>query len=293
MQPWFEFAPQLSGEYMNFDNQSWCTLNNYTTTGGAEKMARYRYNYEMRRTPDSDNDYTNVYLADSGGQFLWQPELRGQPGKHGEHGKLDAGLCGQPRRRQLGFLWRAKRAKPIWLHRHAGHEVFVDDVGFQHCDWRQPKFFLGARTEFVDHGRFTILIMIDIYNTPVFLRMYWRALQELVNGPLNVANSGPLIEAKYNVFTENGFSVENPAANIEPWLSQAQSSIASQLAAVNATSFPVNPSFTVSNNVAYLTGVAPVNVDTILDQRRGLSVDVDDADELDGDRAVDQRNQST
>ena len=27
MQPWFEFAPQLSGEDMNYDNQSWCTLN--------------------------------------------------------------------------------------------------------------------------------------------------------------------------------------------------------------------------------------------------------------------------
>ncbi len=37
MQPWFEFASQLSGEDMNFDNESWCTLNNYTTTGGAEK----------------------------------------------------------------------------------------------------------------------------------------------------------------------------------------------------------------------------------------------------------------
>ena len=42
--------------------------------------------------------------------------------------------------------------------------------------------------------------------------MYWRALQELVNGPLNVANSGPLLMAKYNAFTDNGLSVENPTA---------------------------------------------------------------------------------
>ena len=33
--------------------------------------------------------------------------------------------------------------------------------------------------------------MAGIYNNPTFLRMYWRALEELVNGPLNVANSGP------------------------------------------------------------------------------------------------------
>ena len=44
--------------------------------------------------------------------------------------------------------------------------------------------------------------MTDIYNNPTFLRMYWRALQELVNGPLNVANSGPLLDAKYNAFTQ-------------------------------------------------------------------------------------------
>ena len=54
-----------------------------------------------------------------------------------------------------------------------------------------------------------------------------------------------------------------PDTNIEPWLSQAQSSIAAQLAAVNATSFTVNPTVTVSNNVAYVTGLAPVNVDMV------------------------------
>jgi hypothetical protein len=105
--------------------------------------------------------------------------------------------------------------------------------------------------------------MIDIYNTPVFLRMYWRALQELVNGPLNAPNSTPLIKAKYNAFVNNGLSVEDPAANIEPWLAQAQSSIAAQLAAVNAASFTVNSGVTVSNDVAYITGAAPVNVATI------------------------------
>ena len=103
----------------------------------------------------------------------------------------------------------------------------------------------------------------DIYNTPVFRRMYWRALEELVNGPLNVANSGPLLDAKYNVFAANGLDVEDPNTNIKPWLSQAQSSIASQLAAVDAASFVVNPGVTTSNNVAYVTGQAPVNVATV------------------------------
>ena len=107
--------------------------------------------------------------------------------------------------------------------------------------------------------------MAAIYDNPTFLRMYWRALQDLVNGPLNVANSGPLLMAKYNAFTDNGLSVENPTARPSIPLagSQAQSSIAAQLAAVNASSFAVNSTVTTSNNVAYVTGTAPVNVSTV------------------------------
>ena len=54
--------------------------------------------------------------------------------------------------------------------------------------------------------------------------------------------AGLCLIAKYNAFTDNGLSVENPnAENLNRGLPQARSSIASQLAAVNATSFTVNP----------------------------------------------------
>src|SRR5207302_10605414 len=66
----------------------------------------------------------------------------------------------------------------------------------------------------------------NIYNQPAFRRMYWRALQELVNGPLDLANSGPLMDAKFNAFAANGVNVENPVTNIKPWISSARSSIA-------------------------------------------------------------------
>ena len=103
----------------------------------------------------------------------------------------------------------------------------------------------------------------NIYNEPTFRRMYWRALQELVNGPLSVANSGPLLDAKYNTFVANGLSVEDPNTNIKPWLSAAHDSIASQLASENATNFTVNSSVVVSNDVALVSGTAPVEVATI------------------------------
>ncbi len=105
--------------------------------------------------------------------------------------------------------------------------------------------------------------MKALYNVPEFRRMYWRALQELVNGQLDIGNSGPLLTAKYNAFLAAGLSPENPTANIETWLTQARTSISSQLAAVNATSFSVNGAVAVTNDVGYVTGTAPVNVSTV------------------------------
>ena len=52
---------------------------------------------------------------------------------------------------------------------------------------------------------------------PKFRRMYLRAMQELIDGPLTVSKSGPLIDAKYNAFIANGLNVEN-TANLKSWL---------------------------------------------------------------------------
>ena len=105
----------------------------------------------------------------------------------------------------------------------------------------------------------------NLYHEPVFRRMYLRALQELVNGPLDLANSGPLMDAKYNAFRANGLlSVEKPQWHIKPWISVAHDSIASQIAAEDTTNFTANTSVVVSNSVALVSGTAPLDVKTIL-----------------------------
>ena len=266
MTVWHEFAPQLSGETMNFVPCSFSTLNNYTTTGGLKKPARYRYCYEIRRTPDSYSDFSAVFsLVDAANSY-------GAP-------NYVANLANIANMGNWMRVFAANHAAGNWdafgsahgnnLYGYIGtlgtkYSLLMFDFnvvfGNQNFSWGpgQNLFTVGAS----DPGA-SDPYLVDIFNTPVFRRMYWRALEELVNGPLNVANSGPLLDAKYNVFTENGFSVENPGTNIESWLSQAQTSIAAQLAAVDATSFTVNPSVTLRNNVAYVIGQAPVNADAV------------------------------
>ena len=246
---------------MGADNVEWCNLNNYTTTGGAKKTLRYRWHYEMRRTADTWSSYTNVFslidAADSYGtpDYVGNMEnianmenwMRVFAANHAG-GNWDS-FGAQNEQNLYGYIGTlgTKYTLLMW-----DFNITIGLIGEGYTSWApgQNLFYVNPSDPNTQ----------NIYNEPTFRRMYWRALQELVNGPLNTANSGPLIEAKYNAFTENGQSVEDPSANIEPWLSQAQSSIAAQLAAVNATSFAVNPNIVVSNNIAYVTGQAPVNV---------------------------------
>jgi hypothetical protein len=260
MQPWFEFAAAPAGGSIGFVEASWCDAMPFTTTGGVKKPARYRYNFEIRRTPDSASNFTNVFsLVDAAGSY-------------GTSANYVANF------QNLADLEN-------WMRVFAANHAAGNEDVFGSAYAQNLYGYIGALgtkysllmwdfNEVFDHGRSTPggdLFLVNgedpntahLYNEPVFRRMYWRALQELVNGPLDVTKSGPLLDAKYNVFVANGLSVESPDANIKPWISAAHDSIASQLAVENTTNFTVNSSVMVSNDVAYVSGTAPVAVKTI------------------------------
>jgi hypothetical protein len=259
MQPWFEFAPQPSGSSIGFQSFSGCTLLPYTTTGGAKKVARYRYDYLVRRTPGSASDFTNVFaLIDAAGSAASPNYV--------------ANLNNLANLENWMRLFAANHAAGNWdCFGTGGSQNLYGYVGTKGTKYSllmwDFNIVLGnsgswgpGQNLFTGNGDPNIT---SIYNTPEYRRMYWRALQELVNGPLNANISGPLLDAKYNAFVANGLSPENPSTNIKPWLTQAHDSIASQIAAENTPNFSVNPTVTISNNVAIVTGAAPVNVKTI------------------------------
>jgi hypothetical protein len=261
MQPWFEMAPYESGPTIGFNNNAWCNLVPYTTTGGVRKVARYRYNFEIRRTPDSYSDFTNVFSLIDAANSSAAPNYV-------------ASMENLADMENWMRVFAANHAAGNWDSFGAQNAQnlygYIGTLGTKYSllMWDYNIVFGNSQSWGPGQNLFTLNSedpnMSAIYANPTFLRMYWRALQELCNGPLSVANSGPLLMAKYNAFTDNGLNVEDPVANIEPWLAQAQSSISAQLAAVNAPSFSASPTVTVSNNLAYVTGGAPVNVDGVL-----------------------------
>ena len=261
MQPWFEFAPAPSGYTIGTAAEAYCFLLPFTTTGGLKKPARYRYNFEVRRTPDSYSNFTNVFsLIDAASSSVSSNYVA-----------------------NLMNLADMEEWMRVFAANHAAGNI--DSVGTQIS--QNMYCYVGA-----NGTRFTLmpwdlnidlggpqsrapgqdLLVYDprdanlglIYHTPAFLRMYWRAQQELVNGALNTAGfTGSLLNAKYNAFVANGLSVENPNTALLPWIASAQTSIGAQLAAVNASAFSVNATVPVTNNLAYVSGVAPVVVETV------------------------------
>jgi hypothetical protein len=261
MQPWFEFGPFPSGNSIPFNNVAWCSLMPYTTTGGAMKVARYRYNFLNRRTPTSASDYTNVfslvnaassygsagYVANMENMADMENWMRVFAANHAA-GNWDAFGC-QNAQNLYGYIGSQGTRYSLLMF---DFNIVIGNSG----SWGPGQNLFSVNGQDPNTQ--------NIYNEPTFRRMYWRALQELVNGPLDLAHSGPLLDAKYNSFVANGLNVEDPNARIKSWLSQAHDSIASQIAAENTTGFSVNSTVSVNSDVATISGVAPVNIKTVL-----------------------------
>ncbi|HWI58410.1 MAG TPA: CotH kinase family protein, partial [Bacillota bacterium] len=260
MQPWFEFGPEPQGISIPFNNNSWCNLMPYTTTGGGKKVARYRYNFLARTMPNSLSDYTNVFsLIDAASSYgsanyvanmenLADMEnwMRVFAANHAA-GNWDS-FGAQNAQNLYGYMGSQGTKYSLLMF---DFNISIGNSG----SWGPGQNLFAVNGQDPNTA--------NLYNEPTFRRMYWRALQELINGPLDVTRSGPLLDAKYKAFVANGMSVENPNASIKGWLTAARSSIAAQLAAENAAGFTVNSTVSVNNGVATVTGTAPVGIKTI------------------------------
>jgi hypothetical protein len=261
MQPWFEFAPFPSSYAIGTAAESYCYFLPYLTTGGVKKIARYRYNFEIRRTPDNNSSYTNLFSLIDAASVSASPNYVANMERLAD---MDEWM------RVFAANHAAGNIDSVGTQISQNMYGYVGVLGTRYTlmPWDLNIDLGGAESL----GPGQNLLAYDtgdtnlgaIYRTPAFLRMYWRAQQELVNGALNISLvTGPLMNQKYNAFVANGLSVENPNTAILPWISAAQASISSQLAAVNATAFAVNATAAVSNNQVYVTGVAPVDVATV------------------------------
>ena len=247
IEDWFEFDDTGSA-FNNVD----ATLGNFTTTGGAKKVARYRWCWRPRAVQESSSDFTNLFALVNA-LYATRPE---------------------PYRAQVDSLMDVDG----WMHTLA-LERFVgnwDSFGYNrgknmyvYKPTKGPWQMMAWDIDFVlglGDGATTGLTggqdsaMNTLRNETPFARAYWRAFQNILDGPGLESRLGPVMDAKYNALVANGVPASSPAA-IKSFLASRRSFVQGQLAAY-AASFSVT-GLTTLNNVATITGTSPVQIRTI------------------------------
>jgi hypothetical protein len=242
------------------------SLENFTTSGGAKKTGRYRWNWRPRAVHGTANDFTNLFtlvdtLIAQGSAYVPLVENLVDV----EHWTRTFAM------NDLASFWDAfgnPNAKNTYLYKpeRDGWKLFCwdFDVG------------LGVFNDPTSDALFPTLgdsSMNRFHATPAFVRRYWSALQEAVNTFFQASAVMPILAAKYAAFQGNGVNLVSPfvpsgayGLSITDWITQRRNFLLAQLNTVNA-SFAITSNggndFTTDQNFVVLTGTAPVSVKTI------------------------------
>ena len=259
LQPWYEFDNTTSGR-MDFTNVSGCTLNCFSRTGGLKDQARYRWHFLPRAAEHTANDYSEVFdLIDAfntptNGPYGLNLErlvdveqwMRTFAVQHAA-GNWDCfgGLAGQN-------TYAFKSAVAPWRLLIWDFEVVLGN-----------SFSDGPAGDDLFKSNPADPMLARLYRHLPARRAYWRAIKEIVEGPLVASRVNPVLDAKYAVFSAEGLGVADPAG-VKAWLAARRVYLSNCLQAVSTPFWVDAPdSFTTSNNLLTLAGSAPVEARSV------------------------------
>jgi hypothetical protein len=258
IEDWFEFDDVGNG----FEVQT-ARLLNYTTTGGVKKTARYRYNFRPRAVTGSPNDFSDLFLlVDAVSAPAPEP-----------YTSAVLNLADIEEWMRLFALEHAvgnwdsygyRRGKNCYAYKptRGRWQLLLWDIelvlGKQSDGPTHPLFDLGSAGA-ADQYEPTIAAM---YNHPPFVRAFWRALSDLVNGPMQPEQYWPRMLERYQALAAHGLPIEHPAS-LANWINARRSYILSQIPAAQFT-VGAPDTFETTNATLVLTGTAPVLAQQIL-----------------------------
>ncbi|MCC6231712.1 MAG: lamin tail domain-containing protein, partial [Verrucomicrobiales bacterium] len=249
IEDWFEFEDAGN----NFIAQRDATLQRFTS-GGQLKLARYRWAWRKRAVADSANDYREFLamvsaLNGTGSTYVAQVESLVD---------VDAWMRVFALQHIVGN-WDAygyNRGKNGYLYLPVGGR-------WKMMPW-DIDFVLGSNSDPSNADVFgsNDPTVVKLWNTPAFRRVYWRAFQDAINGPLRDENIGPLLDARYAALGANGFTSIEATEGIKRYARERRQYLANGLAAVDAADLAITSNgganFTSSSNLVSLTGRAPI-----------------------------------
>ncbi|MGO8675444.1 MAG: lamin tail domain-containing protein, partial [Limisphaerales bacterium] len=272
---WFEGDVEPQSTYMNFNNMSWCVLGRFTTTNvGATnqyKLARYRWMYLARQYPVSASDYSGIF------------DLIGAANIPTNNPDYYAQMEAQVDTEEWLRLSAMEHATGDWDSFFTQNQWNMYTYKPTRGKWTALKWdwniTMGGGTStwgpdggnLFDYGSVDP-VMATFHNYPAHQRAYLRAFQDIANNAMNNSRVNPMLEAKYAAFVANGLSttpyggltVNDPRNALEGWIGTMHNSLLAALASSGVTNIPfVVKSVTVNNNLATISGTAPLAVKTL------------------------------
>lgn len=257
IEDWFEFND--TGNQFVFSRDA--TLQRFTTVDGSLKQARYRWAWRKRAVTESANDYA-AFLD------LVQT-LNAAPTSATYAARVEAIVDVDDWMRNFALqhivgnwdAWGYNRGKNAYLYRPSGGRWVT-------MPW-DIDFVLGSGS---DGPTTDVFGTVDptlslLWNTPAFLRLYWRAFQDAINGPLRESEFLPLLEARRSALLANGFTSLEAVSGTRTYINQRRTYLAGRLASVDVPTLDITSNnganFSTNRNVATLSGRAPIAVHTL------------------------------
>ncbi|HXJ59613.1 MAG TPA: lamin tail domain-containing protein [Verrucomicrobiae bacterium] len=258
---WYEFGPPA--RVLSANGLAGCTLNNYTTTGGVKKRARYRWNWQGRAVHGTANDYTSVYaLIDAANTPATGPFAQNFDGLVDTEQWMQTFALEHAVGNWDSFGYRNEQNMFAYKPERGRWQLLIWDINiiFGGGTRGLPVAVTG---DLFENSAANVPI-VAFYNHPQFRRAYWRALRDLAEGPMLNAKVDPFMDSRFAAFTDSGVNVTAPDA-IKTWISQRRAYIQSQLAAADFASFRITTAdgLSSSSNLVTLSGTAPTAAKTI------------------------------
>jgi hypothetical protein len=250
---WFEFNDSVQREF-NVD----ATLQDFTTTGGVKKQARYRWNWNKRSNRGLDDDYASLFqLVDA----VNTPGSAAYTAAVESVVDIEQWMRVFAARRIVGDWdgYGYNRGKNTWTYNptESGWKMILWDLDFS----------LGGGSDSPTSSLFNANdpTVRRIYDHPPFRRAYLRAFHDAVHGPLRAENIHPVMDANFAAFQANNVAVSNPGS-VKSWVEARRNYIIGQLNQVSAN-FAITTSggndFSTDTRQLTLEGTAPVQIKTI------------------------------
>ena len=246
----FEFDDAGSG-FTTDNGGTAATMENFTTTGGVKKTARYRWHWKKRAVNSSANDYQSVFnLVNAANTPDYTAFVRNFDSLVDvnqwmrvfavEHIMVNWDSYGFNRGKNM-YTYKPVNGK--WM-------MLPWDIDFLLSD---PNQDIWATSD---------PLVARVYNTPPFRRLYLQAIQDVVTGPMTPNKVSVILDNTYAGLIANGIGVSGTAdakSRLEQRRQYLLTVLTNNLAAFK---FTINSgqNFLTNAGLVTITGSAPLDV---------------------------------